>query len=520
MAVSKPNSLKDELELINAVLSPEMVDSPYRFAMFIYPWGQEGTPLAKMKGPRKWQREVMLEIEDYLRDAKQQQRQTNELPEFFKMAISSGRGPGKSALFGMIVHWFLSTRLGGTCIVTANTEPQLRSKTMPEISKWVNMGINSHWFDAQSLSIRPANWFKEVLESPQLKKDTKYFYAMANTWSEENPDAFAGAHNWSGEMYIYDEASGIPDPIWAVTEGVFTEPIPDRFWIVASNPRRNTGAFFECFHKHRNFWRQKHIDARQVEGIDQNTFKNIIAKHGADSDEARIEVYGEFPSSGGRQFIGMDAIRAAIGREPHIDEGAPLLMGVDVARFGEDRSVIAFRKGRDAKTIPWQTFRKLDTYQLAQRVAEAAEKYKPDAIFVDGGGVGGGVIDALKAMNIKAFEVQAGSRADDTDKYLNKRVEIWALLREWLEIGSIPDDKDLTDDLKSPDYEWHPTTNQLKLESKDHMKARGLASPDMAEALAQTFAKTVARRDVAHFRSAKAKLSGDRMPTGLQSWMM
>jgi hypothetical protein len=170
-------------------------------------------------------------------------------------------------------------------------------------------------------------------------------------------------------------------------------------------------------------------------------------------------------------------------------------MGVDVARFGEDRSVIAFRQGRDARSIPWQVYRKLDTQQLAGEIARAAEKYKPDAIFIDGGGVGGGVVDALKSLRFKVIEVQAGGSAIDKDKYKNKRIEMWALAKEWLETGCIPDDNNLVDDICAPEYEWHPVTNQLVLESKDSMKKRGMASPDMFEALIQTFARPVARND-------------------------
>jgi hypothetical protein len=130
------------------------------------------------------------------------------------------------------------------------------------------------------------------------------------------------------------------------------------------------------------------------------------------------------------------------------------------------------------------------------RIAEAAQEYKPDAIFVDGGGVGGGVVDALKAMRFKVFEVQAGGSADEKEKYQNKRCELWARGKEWLETGCLPKDKDLVEDFKAPQYEWHPISNKLVLESKDDMKKRGYASPDMAEALLQTFARPIARNDM------------------------
>jgi hypothetical protein len=393
----------------------------------------------------------------------------------------------------------MSTRLGSTTIVTANTEQQLRSRTMAEIGKWTALAINSHWWEVTAMSLRPAEWFGEAVKR-DLKIDLGYWYASAQLWSEENPDAFAGIHNHAGVMLIFDEASGIPRPIWTVSEGFFTEPIPDRYWFVFSNPRRNSGPFFECFHKDRNFWRCRNIDSRTVEGTDRGTFDKIIAQYGDDSDEARVEVKGEFPNKGANQFIGKDLAYSAATREAIPDAGAPLVMGVDVARFGEDRSVIAFRKGRDARAIPWLAYKSIDTVQLATIVAEQAQKHNVNAIFVDGNGVGGGVVDNLKAWGYKVIEVQMGSSPTDADTYYNKRVEIWGRMRDWLGTGAIPENSELQTDLISPEYRYHPTSNKVQLESKDEMKRRGLASPDHAEALALTFAQPVARLNAAHGR--------------------
>lgn len=350
------------------------------------------------------------------------------------------------------------------------------------------------------MSLRPAEWFGEAVKR-DLKIDLGYWYASAQLWSEENPDAFAGIHNHHGVMLIMDEASGIPKPIWTVSEGFFTEPVPDRYWFVFSNPRRNSGAFFECFHRDRNFWKCRNIDSRTVEGTDRGTFDKIIAQYGEDSDEARVEVKGEFPNKGSNQFIGKDTAYAAATREIIPDPGAPLVMGVDVARFGEDKSVIAFRKGRDARSLPWFKFKGVDTVQLASTVADLAGKFNPQAIFVDGNGVGGGVVDNLKAWGYKVIEVQMGASPTDGDMYSNKRVEIWGRLREWLLTGAIPDESELITDLISPEFNYHPVSNRIQLETKEKMKQRGLASPDSAEALALTFAQPVARIDTHHGRS-------------------
>jgi hypothetical protein len=493
-----------EMQLMARLWSREIRDDPRNFVRYAYPWGQPNTPLADIKGPRNWQDRIMLDVADYYRDGVTFKQIHSKLPAMFKAAVASGRGIGKSATFAWLAHWMVSTRLGSSVWVAANSETQLRTKTFAEIAKWVSMSMNAHWWEIQAMSIRPAEWFANAVLRDR-KVDSAYWAIQGQLWSEENPDAFAGAHNEKGEMALFDEASGIPRPIWTVQQGVFTEPTVDRYWLAFSNPRRNEGAFYECFHKHRDEWRQYQIDARTVEGLPADAFDAIIKEDGPDSDNARIEVYGQFPNLGANQFIGKDTVAAATKREIIPDPGSPLLMGVDVARFGEDKSVICFRKGRDARSIPWQKFKGYDTVQLAGAVADMAGKLNPTAIFVDGNGVGGGVVDILKSWGYKVIEVQAGASPNDGDKYLNKRVEMWDHLRAWLQIGGVPDDQELITDLISPEYSYHPTTNKLQLEGKDHMKDRGLASPDVAEALALTFAQPVARTDVQHSREGRSR---------------
>jgi hypothetical protein len=496
-----------EASLMKVLWSPDCKDDPLKFVMFAYPWGKPGTPLAERPGPRQWQKDVLTEIAAYIKEARHSLYAEKTLLPMFKEAVASGRGIGKSALFSWLAHWMVTTRLGSSVWVAANSEPQLKDKTFPEIGKWVSMSMNAHWFDYLATSIRPAEWLTEMVRR-DLKIDSKYWYISAQLWSEENPDAFAGAHNDYGEMALFDEASGIPSPIWTVQQGVFTEQIVDRYWLAFSNPRRNSGAFYECFYgDDRDNWRRKSIDARTVD-IAPDMWKAIIAKHGPDSDEARVEVYGQFPNQGDNQFIPSDMVDEAQRREPIKDPGAPLLMGVDVARsLDKGKTVIAFRKGRDAKSIPWQVFKIRDNVKIAGYIADAAARYDVDAIFIDGGGVGGGVVDILKSWGYKPIEVQFGSGANDSDKYSNKRTEMWDHMKEWLSNGSIPGNTELKGDLIGPEYEYHPVTNKLVLESKEHMlETRRLASPDEGDALAITFAQPIARRDTSSSRNSARRL--------------
>lgn len=500
MAPRSPLKPSDDQELLNFILSPEIREDPLAFVRAVFPWQTPKTPLEHQAGPREWQEEDLLEIRDHLRLCRRR-RVNNQLPEVFRKATVSGRGVGKSSLVSWLALWAMSTALGGTVIVTANTEQQLRSRTWAELGKWHTLALNGHWFERSATLLRPAPWFEQIVKS-DLKIDTGYYYAQAQLWTEENPDAFAGAHNHNGMMVVFDEASGIPSSIWKVTEGFFTEPVDRRIWVAYSNGRRNTGAFFECFHKHRDQWRRRHLDSRTVEGTDTSVFDAIVAQYGVDSDEARVEVMGEFPRLGDKQFISREVVDAAAEREVYGDPGAPRLMGVDVARFGDDQSVIYFRQGRDGRTTPPERYKALDTVQLSARVAEAADRWHPDAIFVDGGGVGGGVVDRLKELGYRVVEVQAGAKANDPNKYQNKRIEMWDLMRQWLLEGCIVPDSDLMDDLVGPEY-GYTLTSQMQLEAKDKMKSRGLASPDIGDALALTFAQSVARRDVAHGRGSR-----------------
>ena len=496
MASSQPvYDAQGEQQLMTDLWSPQIADDPREFVRYVYPWGKPNTPLADLKGPRNWQDQNLKAIADYIQEARRAKALTGTLPDMYREAIASGRGIGKSADFSWIAHWLVSTRLGSSVWVTANGEPQLKTKTFPEISKWVSMGLNSHWFDINATSIIPAKWFSELVQK-DLKIDPKYWYIAAQLWSEENPDAFAGAHNGYGECYLFDEASGIPKPIWTVAQGVFTEQIVDRYWLAFSNPRRNDGAFFECFHKNRDRWRTRHIDARTVEGVAQDVYQSIIQEHGPESDEARVEVYGQFPNQANNQFISHSLTQASAEREASLDPGAPLLMGVDVARGERDSNVFAFRKGRDARTYPWVRFKCSDMTVTASRVAEEATTRKVDAIFVDGNGVGGPLVDILRSWKFRVVEVQAGGSPNEENKYKNKRAEMWGLMKEWLQLGCIPDDPTLKSDLTGPEYSYDPVTNKLVLEAKEHMRdKRGLASPDMADALAMTFAQPVARND-------------------------
>jgi hypothetical protein len=476
----------EEQELMARLWTPALKDDPLKFVMFVFPWGQRGTPLEHFTGPRKWQREVLQDLANHI-------KQNNGKIDFdtFRLATSSGRGIGKSALVSWLVIWMLSTRIGSTTIVSANSEAQLRSVTWAEITKWLAMSINSHWFEVAATRIMPAKWLTELVER-DMKKGTRYWAVEGRLWSEENPDAYAGVHNYDGVQLIFDEASGIPDSIWAVSAGFFTENTPNRFWMAFSNPRRNTGYFYECFNSKRDFWKTKVVDARDVEVTDKAAYQQIIDEYGPDSSQSHVEVYGMFPDAGDDQFIGALAIDDAMKRAKYKDESAPIVIGVDPARFGADATVIAVRQGRDIVEII--RHRGDDTMETVGRVIDAIEKYNPALVVIDEGGLGAGVVDRLKEQRYKIRGVNFGNKAKNPMMWGNKRAEMWGTMRDWLKTAAIPSDRFLKSDLISPRMK-PDSKGAIFLESKKDMKARGLASPDAADAIAVTFAYPVASRE-------------------------
>ena len=466
--------------------SPKLANDPEAFVLFSFPWQQPNTPLAKFKGPRAWQRKVLREIGEHIKANNGQLDMTT-----LRKAVSSGRGIGKSALVSWLILWMLSTRIGSTVIVSANSEAQLRSVTWGELTKWTAMIINNHWWEISATKLMPAKWVCELVER-DLKKGTRYWAAEGKLWSEENPDSYAGAHNHDGMMVIFDEASGIPDAIWSVAAGFFTENIADRYWFAFSNPRRNTGYFFETFHGKRDFWSSTQVDARTVEDTDKNLYQQIIAEYGEDSSQARIEVYGEFPSEGDDQFITPTVVNDAMARPKWKDETAPIVLGIDPARGGTDSTVIVVRQGRDIIAI--KRFHGEDTMTIVGRVIDAIEEYKPTLAVIDEGGLGYGILDRLNEQRYKVRGVNFGWKAKNSVMWGNKRAEMWGTMRDWLRTAAIPDDRQLKADLIGP-MKKPNSSGTIFLEGKKEMRARGLASPDAADALAVTFAFPVAHRE-------------------------
>ena len=293
------------------------------------------------------------------------------------------------------------------------------------------------------------------------------------------------------------EASTIPDVIWETASGALTDEKTQIIWFVAGNPTRSTGMFRECFESQAHRWRTVAVDARTVSITNKAQQQEWIDDWGIDSDWVRVRVLGKFPRVGTLEFISRELATGATLREVETHPHDPLVFGVDVARFGDDASVIYIRKGRDGRSHPPKLFRGVDTMTLAGHVADLALAMRPDAVFVDGTGVGGGVVDRLRQLRINCIDVQFGAKADrlglegDHANYANKRAEMWGYMRQWLTGGAITLDETFVKELSGPEYSFNGQ-DQILLEKKESVKKRfDGVSPDRADALALTFAYPV-----------------------------
>lgn len=472
---------QDQVDEILGYLGEYSLD-PLKAVRWGFCWGEENTELARFKEPYKWQCEYLEQLGDHLR---------NRRPAL--MATASGHGVGKSALNGMEGWVLFGTREKTRGVITANTENQLRTKTWVEMMKWYRLFIARDLFKITATSIFSTD--------PELAKEWRMDIVP---WSEKNTEAFAGLHNQGNRIVVlFDEASAIPDIIWETTEGALTDEDVEVVWSTKGNPTRSSGRFRECFPGGRfaHRWTQRTVSGYDVPGVNHAQLDKWVADYGEDSDFCRIRIFGKFPNADAQSFIGYDDAKAAMGRVPPESQTMwPVVLGVDVGRFGGSPSVIYPRQGMDAFSRPPRVLYGLSTVDVAKAVANDYRRYEADAIHVDEGGVGGGVIDMLRHWGLPVTGVQFGGKADQNldmeaaVKLANKRSEMWYALRAALPRlclpASIPalQGHTLLDELTAPTYDYVRGTDALKLEAKQDLRRRGAVSPDCADALALTFA--------------------------------
>lgn len=481
---------------------------PVKWMMTAYPWGVQGTELAKFTQPRLWQLEQAERIKQSL---------IADPFVIIQEATASGHGIGKSAEMSMLAQWALMTAPETRGVITANTDTQLRTKTWPEMGKWYSYlppELREMFvYESTSLHVRDP--------SPEREK---MWRIDAVPWSEHNTEAFAGLHNQGKRIFLgMDEASAIADKVWEVAEGALTDAETEMLWIAKGNPTRTTGRFLECWGRLKHRWHTSNIDSRTVEGTNKVQLQKWVDDYGEDSDFVRVRVRGLAPKASSEQFIDGELASIAMGRQPFPGLRDPLVMGIDVARGGNDNFVICYRRGLDAKSIPMRVIpgsEARDSERLIAKICDLATTSelfnRPDAIFVDETGLGGPIVDRLRKLLGDAFTVMGVpfSAASPNPALANMRTYIWWQLREAMKMGlAIQNDATLEMELTAPEIH-HDKKDKFILEAKDDTKDRlpGIGSPDRADALAITFAYSVQPRQHTQLVNNTARAKTDYDP--------
>lgn len=461
---------------------------PLGYVTYVYPWGEEG-PLEKHSGPRVWQARLLKDVGEHLANP-----ETRFIP--FKAAVSSGHGIGKSTIVAWLIGWALDTHGDSRVIVTANTKGQLDTKTQPECDKWFRMALTAEQWEVNVASIKSRD--------PAHDRTWRCDF---NPWSEENAQAFAGAHNQGKRIVIImDEASEIASIISAeVGRGALTDADTEILWFKFGNPTLNSGDFYDCVHgNQRHRWKTYVIDSRNVEGTNKEEIAEWQADYGEDSDFFRVRVRGLPPRAASGQYIDLETIQQAQTRTVRTLPDDALVAGVDFAWGGADDNVVRFRKGFDARTIPPIRVKGEFTRNPAVMVGKLADvlvkTYNGEHIammFLDSAGIAGPVAQRLRALgHTNIMEVNFGQ--DSTDpKFAYRRDEMWGKMKAWLQDGGAIDrDPGLEADLSKPIL-VEDRLQRVKLEPKDVMRKRlakmgaDSSSPDDGDALALTFAMPV-----------------------------
>lgn len=482
-------------------LLSQFYSDPLGYVMFAFPWDTDKSiQLVELEepwasrynskyGPDKWACQF---LEDWGKEIKDRSFDGVHSVDPISFSTASGHGIGKSAIVSWIIKFILDTRPFSKGVVTANTSEQLRTKTWAEVGKWNSISVTAHLWDylagrgSMSLS----------------RKNPKYkgiWRCDAQTARPENAEAFQGLHAAnSTPFYIFDEASGVDDAIWNARAGGATDGEPMSFDF--GNPTRNSGMFFEnMIGKFAHRYIKRFIDSRQVQITNKKLISRWQEDYGEDSDWFKVKVRGMFPSSSSIEFISRQAVDEAMRRIAPSTAGfnPPLIIGVDVARGGSDDTVIYPRIGDDARSFGYRRFNGLNTVQVVGKVVEVIQEFdrigkKCSGLFIDGGMYGASVVDQLRNLGYNATEVMFGTSAIDKRHYRYRGDEMWGRVRDNLSRLCLPNDLELYSQLTQRQGGPEAASGRIHLETKKDMKDRGLNSPDIADALALTYAMDVA----------------------------
>ena len=401
-----------------------------------------------------------------------------KLVERRRLSIRSGHGVGKSAFMAWCILWFVVCFSPCKIPCTAPTGHQLSDILWAELAKWHRVLKENVPFLGTKLEWKSEKF--ELIEAPQEA------FAVARTSRPENPEALQGFHA-PNILFLLDEASGVPDEVYQVAEGALSSE--GAYVVMAGNPTRTQGYFYDSHHKMRGSWATLHVNGETVQRVARQFVEDMAKKYGTESSIYKIRVRGEFASALDG-VIGLDIIEPAKTRD--VKAAGPIRWGVDVARFGDDLSALCKRHGN---TMPEKvkTWGGKDTMQLAGLIKNEYDEstQKPDAICVDVIGLGAGVVDRLKEMGLPVIGVNVAESPAVKEQYMRLRDELWFEARDWFDRRDcrIADDEDLIGELTLPTFAVL-SNGKKQVEAKDRLKERA-ASPDRADAFCLTFARGV-----------------------------
>lgn len=394
-----------------------------------------------------------------------------------RISIRAGHGVGKSTVCAWAVVWFMCTRFPQKTVMTAPTAGQLFDALFSELKAQVNRlpPVLRDSFDVFSDRIA-------------LKGAPESSFASARTSSSDRPEALAGIHS-EHVLLIIDEASAVPEAVYEAAAGSMSGH--SACTILIGNPTRNSGMFYKTHHELASDWDTMHVSCVDNALVAADFVDQIRATYGEESNAYRIRVLGEFAVADDDTLIAAEIVDSAMTRDVSGTEADVMVYGVDVARFGSDRSALCKRRGN--VVIEVKSWGGLDLMQLVGAIVNEANIDRPAEICVDTIGLGSGVADRLREMGYNVRDVNVAETSAMNPNANRLRDELWLSVRDWLTTRGvkIPNDASLRHELVAPRYTF-TSTGKIVVESKDAMRKRGMRSPDLADALCLTFAGNAA----------------------------
>lgn len=413
-----------------------------------------------------------------------------------QISVVAGHGVGKSAGAAFAIICTMLFRFPHRVVLTAATAGQLFDVLFPEVKLWIG-------------KLPPAlqGLFDVKSESIELKHAPDDAFLTAKTSRAETPEAMAGVHCDDGwVLLVGDEASGIPDPVFEAAAGSMSG---ERVcMLLLGNPVRSSGYFFDTHNRLREYWTTFRVSCLDSPRIRAAWVEEMRVKYGEDSNAFRVRVLGLFPQGDDDTVIPMAHIVSSEGRDIIPDASEPVVWGLDVARFGSDRTALVKRKKRVLLEVPTY-YSGLDTMQVAGRIKfeydTTPEADRPVEILVDVIGYGAGVVDRLRELGLPVKGVNVAESPSMGALYLNLRAELWFKTRDWFvsrecaiparAASLTPQEREsmerLVEELSA--VRFKVTSNgKMQVESKAEMKKRGMKSPDGADAFVLTFASSAA----------------------------